>query len=100
LEKREEATAQPFAKTEKKEGANGPNVGAVALACLLGCTGTLIHGFVDSNLQIPANAALFYSLCAIAAAKTKFGMRRRRRSVEPEQADLAVGAIATGDSSS
>ena len=74
--------------------------GAVSLACLLGCTGILIHGFVDSNLQIPANAALFYSLCAIAAARTKFGMRRRRRSVEPEQADLAAGAIATGDSSS
>lgn len=50
---------------------------AVALAALLGCTGILVHSFVDSNLQIPANAAWFYVLCAVAAADTKFGAHRR-----------------------
>ncbi len=43
--------------------------GALSLAALLGCTGILIHSFVDFNLQIPANAALFYVLCALAAAE-------------------------------
>jgi O-antigen ligase len=50
--------------------------GAVALAALLGCTGILIHSFVDFNLQIPANAALFYVLCTIAAADTQFVTKR------------------------
>ena len=31
-------------------------------AALLGCTGILVHSFFDFNLQIPANAALFYTL--------------------------------------
>ena len=42
--------------------------GAVSLAALLGCTGILLHSFVDINLQIPANAALFYVLCGLAAS--------------------------------
>jgi len=41
---------------------------AVSLAALLGCTGILLHSFVDFNLQIPANAALFYVLCGLAAS--------------------------------
>jgi hypothetical protein len=44
--------------------------GAVSLAALLGCTGILFHSFVDFNLQIPANAALFYVLCGLAASKS------------------------------
>lgn len=42
---------------------------ALSLAALLGCTGMLLHSFVDFNLQIPANAALFYVLCALAASR-------------------------------
>jgi O-antigen ligase len=42
--------------------------GAVSLAALLGCTGILFHSLVDFNLQIPANAALFYVLCGLAAS--------------------------------
>jgi O-antigen ligase len=38
-------------------------MGAAALA---GCTGLLAHSFTDFNLHIPANAALFYVLCAVA----------------------------------
>lgn len=36
------------------------------LAALTGCTGILVHSFVDFNLHIPANAALFFVLCAVA----------------------------------
>jgi O-antigen ligase len=42
--------------------------GALSLAALLGCSGILFHSFVDFNLHIPANAALFYTLCALAAS--------------------------------
>ncbi len=53
--------------------------GSVTLAAIVGCTGILVHSFLDSNLQIPANAALFYSLATIAAANTNFGSHRRIR---------------------
>lgn len=58
--------------------------GAVALAAMIGVTGLLAHSFVDFNLQIPANASLFYVLCAIAAMEPQFGRSKRRsRKVDP-----------------
>lgn len=51
--------------------------GSVALAATLGVTGILVHSFVDFNLQIPANAALFYALTVIAAMEPRFGLSRR-----------------------
>lgn len=41
---------------------------AVSLAAALGCSGILLHSLVDFNLQIPANSAVFYVLCALAAS--------------------------------
>jgi O-antigen ligase len=55
--------------------------GAVTLACLLGLSGILVHSAVDFNLQIPANAALFYVVCTIAAAKPFSVPARKRRPV-------------------
>ena len=55
--------------------------GATALACMMGLTGILVHSAVDFNLQIPANAALFYVICAIAAAKPFVQPQRRKRTV-------------------
>jgi O-antigen ligase len=67
--------------------------GAVSLAALLGCTGILVHSFVDFNLQIPANALLFYTLCAIAAAPTNFmvprRVRRKHRTLEFQSVDAS-----------
>jgi O-antigen ligase len=57
--------------------------GAVALASLLGVTGILIHSAVDFNLQIPANAALFYVLCTTAAAEPFAQPVRKRKAVKP-----------------
>jgi O-antigen ligase len=54
--------------------------GAAALACTLAIIGILFHSFVDFNLQIPANAALFYVFCSIAAAPP-FLQRQRKRTV-------------------
>ena len=52
--------------------------GALTVAALLGCVGILVHSFLDFNLQIPANAALFYVLCAIAASAPLQESQRRR----------------------
>ncbi len=40
--------------------------GRAGLAALVGCTGIVVHSLTDFNLQIPANAALFFVLCGIA----------------------------------
>jgi O-antigen ligase len=62
--------------------------GAVALACMLGCTGILVHSFVDFNLQIPANAAWFYVLCVLGASphvlESHRRVRRSRQQPAPE----------------
>jgi O-antigen ligase len=55
--------------------------GAVSLGCLLGFTGILVHSFVDFNLQVPANAAWFYVLCAVAASPYRLESRQRIRRV-------------------
>ena len=54
--------------------------GAVSLAALLGCTGILFHSFVDFNMQIPANAALFYVLCALVTSELSSQSSRSRRT--------------------
>lgn len=51
--------------------------GAVAIAAILGISGILVHSLVDFNMQIPANAALFYSLCVVAAMEPRFKTHRR-----------------------
>jgi len=61
--------------------------GAVALACLLGLSGILVHSAFDFNLQIPANAALFYVLCTVAASAPFAQPARKRKSVKPQAAD-------------
>jgi len=57
---------------------NETSTGALTVAALLGCVGILVHSFLDFNLQIPANAALFYVLCAIAAGPPLQESQRRR----------------------
>jgi O-antigen ligase len=52
--------------------------GAVTVASLVGILGILVHSFLDFNLQIPANAALFYVLCGIAAAAPLQESKRRK----------------------
>jgi O-antigen ligase len=74
--------------------------GAVALACVLGLSGILVHSTVDFNLQIPANAALFYVLCTIAASEPFVQPARKRRvarskppqEVQPSPQDLPQSA--------
>ena len=42
---------------------------SMALAAFLGCVGLLVHGLFDFNLQIPANAAFFFALSALATGR-------------------------------
>jgi O-antigen ligase len=41
---------------------------AMTLAAIVGVTGIFIHSLSDFNLQIPANAALFFALAALATS--------------------------------
>jgi O-antigen ligase len=61
--------------------------GAVTLACLLGLSGILVHSAVDFNLQIPANAALFYVLCTVAASEPFAKPVRKRRAVRSKASE-------------
>jgi O-antigen ligase len=54
--------------------------GTLTVAALLGCVGILVHSFLDFNLQIPANAALFYVLCGTAGSAPLHESQRRRMS--------------------
>jgi O-antigen ligase len=71
--------------------------GSLALASMLGITGILLHSFVDFNLQIPANAAIFYVLCVLAAMDPRFGQfqRRSRRSRTEALPDLSTGTFSS-----
>jgi hypothetical protein len=53
---------------------------AISFASLLRCTGILVHGLVDFNLQIPANAAFFYALCGLATSRPLEALSRGSRS--------------------
>jgi O-antigen ligase len=61
---------------------------AVTLACTLSVTGILVHSFFDFNLQIPANAALFYVFGSLAAAPPLLQRSKKRRPVVPDTEDL------------
>lgn len=52
----------------------------VTLAVTLGITGILAHSFLDFNLQIPANAALFYVFCVVAAMEPRFHLQVKTQS--------------------
>ncbi len=62
--------------------------GAVTLACMLGFTGILVHSLFDFNLQIPANAALFYVFCTLAAARPLLQKSRKRKPVSNSEEDV------------
>jgi O-antigen ligase len=69
-----------YTRAIKKMGRwTGDISGATTLACVLGLSGILVHSVFDFNLQIPANAALFYVLCTIAAADAFAHPARKRR---------------------
>jgi O-antigen ligase len=73
---------------------------ALTLAAVLGISGILVHSLVDFNLQIPANAALFYVLCVVAAMEPGLDRHRRlhrngHRSVEAFPNECPTSATAS-----
>ncbi len=66
--------------------------GAVTLACSLGVIGILVHSLVDFNLQIPANAALFYVFCTIAGAPPLLQRLRKPKPVNTETEDYFLAS--------
>lgn len=62
--------------------------GAMTLACLMGLSAILVHSTVDFNLQIPANAALFYVLCTIASSEPLVQPARKRRNIRSRAQEM------------
>jgi hypothetical protein len=58
---------------------------AVCLASIVGVTGILVHSLSDFNLQIPANASLFFALCAIATGSLGNQARLARSRLAAER---------------
>jgi len=93
------ATVFHSARKKLKHWPPGTN-SAVTLAAGLGISGILVHSLVDFNLQIPANAALFYVLCTVAAMEPSFGRHRhkhrcRSHSIEELSNEVLVSATAS-----
>jgi O-antigen ligase len=61
--------------------------GATTLACILGFTGILVHSLLDFNLQIPANAAIFYVFATIASAPPLLQRVHKRKPAPTVNAD-------------
>ena len=61
---------------------------AATLACSLGVIGILLHSLVDFNLQIPANAALFFVFCSIAAGPPLLTRLRKPKPVSTQEEDF------------
>ena len=68
--------------------------GAATLACMLGFTGILVHSLFDFNLQIPANAALFYVFCTIAASPPLLQRGHKRRPSPTVSAEMVPASEA------
>lgn len=62
--------------------------GAATLACSLGVIGILLHSLVDFNLQIPANAALFFVFCSISSAPPLLTRLRKPKPVSTQEEDF------------
>jgi O-antigen ligase len=68
--------------------------GAATVACTLGFTGILVHSLLDFNLQVPANAALFYVLCTIAASPPlQQRVHKRRPAPTPAEEVLPASEV-------
>jgi O-antigen ligase len=52
---------------------------ALGLSALIGCSGLLIHSAFDFNLQIPANACMFYFFCAVTTETASLPEGRERK---------------------
>jgi O-antigen ligase len=62
---------------------------SLRMAALTGCTGLLIHGLWDFNLQIPANAACFFVLAAVATGSIQRPRRlKSTHALDKEEANI------------
>ena len=76
-------------------GRRDPFVKGILLGALLGITALLIHSLTDFNLRIPANAAYFVALYALALRLSVMGRHNRSASgvyiaAEPEESGRPV----------
>jgi len=61
-----------------------------ALAALVGCTGLIVHSCSDFNLQIPANAAIFFTMAAMATARALRQKDLARPDLSPMEDEMVM----------
>jgi len=54
---------------------------SLRLAALAACTGILAHSFTDFNLHIPANAAWYFVMCALATRPAQESKNKKRNEI-------------------
>lgn len=63
----------------------------LTLGALTGIVCLLVHGFLDFNLQIPANAAMFVALCSVVATPFRRRIRYVQAPVTGEHEEFGLG---------
>ena len=63
---------------------------AMALAALVGCTGLVVHSFSDFNLQVPANAAMFFAFAAVATARSQGEAQPQRQPTAVSEVEVSA----------
>ena len=66
---------------------------ALGLAAPVGCTGLLVHSVFNFNLQIPANAYMFYFLCAVSFYVRCQPRARSCSRAAPPYSDITVSDL-------
>ncbi|HEY6181400.1 MAG TPA: O-antigen ligase family protein [Terriglobales bacterium] len=85
--------ATTFYRASTKLGSWPSNInGALTLSAMLGIIGILVHSLTDFNLQIPANAALFYVLCTLCAMEPRFPLLHHRSSFRRHSDNAGLSA--------
>jgi O-antigen ligase len=85
--------ATTFYRASTKLGSWASNInGALTLSAMLGIIGILVHSLTDFNLQIPANAALFYVLCTLCAMEPRFPLLHHRSSFRRHSDNAGLSA--------
>jgi O-antigen ligase len=78
-------------KALQEEFSRPARIGAAALAS---CTGFLIHSLTDFNFHIPANAALFFVVCAVATAGSETQLKPSKSEAIQILSDVVGGRAA------
>jgi O-antigen ligase len=72
-----------FHSLRQLSGSSNSFAAVLNLSGLVACTGFLVHGFVDFNLHLPANALLFFMMATLATSTISRGKQSANEGPRP-----------------